>query len=111
LKFGALGGFLAYVAIFGGASFTVYQSSPEHAISLIRNSVGTGFSAVVFGVATGWLFWIIALSKPNISLKKNVRFSLMYQNSIFKNQLIFRGLRNRAAQKLLAIYQTPIEND
>lgn len=61
LGLGALVGLIAYILIFGIWGLVSYQSAPEHAITLIRNSVKTGMVAVGYATIAGWLFWLIAL--------------------------------------------------
>lgn len=60
---GALIGLIFYVLYFGLWGFISYQSYPDHAIALIKNSMMAGVVAVVYAAVASGLFWWIAIRK------------------------------------------------
>jgi hypothetical protein len=61
LAAGTLVGLLFYVLYFGLWGLVSYQSYPEHAIALIRNSLMAGVVAVGYAAVASGLFWLIAI--------------------------------------------------
>lgn len=65
LTVGALVGLLFYVLYFGLWGLISYQSYPEHAVALIRNSLMAGLVAIGYASIASGLFWLIAIREPN----------------------------------------------
>jgi hypothetical protein len=60
---GALIGLVCYLLVFGIWVEFSWQSSPEHASALLRNSVNSGLIAVAYGAIASVLFWLIAIRR------------------------------------------------
>lgn len=58
---GGLVGLFFYLMFFGIWGISSYQSMPEHADALIRNSAGAGLTAIAYASVSGGLFWLIAV--------------------------------------------------
>jgi len=64
LILGALIGLAFYVLFFGIWALISWQSYPEHAILLLKNSIRSGVIAVVYAAVSSVLFWLIAVRQP-----------------------------------------------
>lgn len=61
LAFGALVGLSCYVLFFGLWALLSWQTYPEHALLLLKNSVVSGVIAVVYATVSSLVFWLIAI--------------------------------------------------
>lgn len=60
---GSLIGLLFYLLFFGVWGLGGYQSAPEHAIALLRNSGVAGLTAIGYASVASGTFWLIAIRK------------------------------------------------
>ena len=63
LMVGGLIGLWFYLLFFGVWGLVSYQSAPEHAIALIRNSGVAGLTAIGYASVASGTFWLIAIRK------------------------------------------------
>lgn len=61
LVMGALIGLAFYVLFFGIWALISWQSYPEHALMLLKNSVRSGVIAIVYAAVASVVFWLIAV--------------------------------------------------
>jgi len=61
LILGVLIGLAFYVLFFGIWALVSWQSYPEHAILLLKNSVKSGVIAVVYAAVASVVFWLLAV--------------------------------------------------
>lgn len=61
LILGALIGLAFYVLFFGIWALLSWQSYPEHAVLLLKNSVRSGLIAIVYAAVASVVFWLIAV--------------------------------------------------
>ena len=66
LIFGGVIGFFFYLLFFGVWGLVSYQSAPEHAVALIRNSVAAGLTAIGYASIAGGIFWRIAIRESTL---------------------------------------------
>ncbi len=61
LLLGALIGLCCYAVFFGIWALLSWQSYPEHALLLLKNSIPSGVIAVVYATVASAVFWLIAI--------------------------------------------------
>lgn len=61
LAMGALIGLACYVLFFGVWTLLSWQTYPEHALLLLKNSAESGVIAVVYATVASAVFWLIAI--------------------------------------------------
>jgi heme/copper-type cytochrome/quinol oxidase subunit 4 len=61
LFFGALVGLIFYLLFFGIWGLLSYQSYPDHALLLIKNSATSGLTAIAYSAVASTVFWLVAV--------------------------------------------------
>lgn|GEM_PF-850964 len=56
---GALVVFICYALIFGSLFISNWKDYPEHALLLLKNSIGSAVVAVLYGAVASAIFWFI----------------------------------------------------
>lgn len=60
---GAISGLILYTLFFGSWFLLQYKTYPDHAMQLIKNSLQSCIIAIMCGLVSGIVFWIVAIKK------------------------------------------------
>lgn len=60
---GAVIGLACYALFFGLLALMNWTAYPDHALLLLKNSVGSGVMAVSYGAVASMIFWLIAIRR------------------------------------------------